>query len=189
VPLYTPAIAEGRPLPSGGTQAYVIPGVNINTIGTNSPTTGQIRYMPILVRSTITIDQIACEVTINGSSSHARLGIYTANTNWQPVTLIGDGEVDTSSNGVKTLSLTVTLTPGRYLLAINTDATTTFRTWSGASEYGQLLAALGANSLNDLWFVTSTYGPFSATPVAWTGTNGASSGGMRYYCVLRVLTP
>jgi hypothetical protein len=183
------AIADGRPLPSGGTQAYVIPGVGITSVGTNSPSTGQIRYQPIMVRTSIGIDQIACEVQASGVSAHARLGLYTANTNWQPVTLIGEGEVDASSNGVKTVSLSTTLAPGRYLMAINTDVTITLRNWVGPTEFGQIISTLGASSLNDLWFVSSAYGAFSSSPVAWTSVSGASSNGMRYYCLLRVATP
>jgi hypothetical protein len=182
-------VAQGRPLPSGGTQAFVLPGVTIITSGTNSPSTGQIRYQPIMVRTSIGIDQIACEVQASGVSAHARLGLYTANTNWQPVTLIGEGEVDASSNGVKTVSLVTTLAPGRYLLAINTDVTITLRNWQGGSEFGQLISTLGASALNDLWFVSSAYGAFNASPVAWTSVSGAASNGMRYYCVLRVATP
>lgn len=193
MPLYVPPVAEGRVFPSGGTRGYIIPGVTTIATGTNSPTAQQIRYQPIFVATTITVDQIACEVTTFATAgTNVRMGIYSADTNWQPVALIADGgDVAVNvSNGVKTAAINVTLTPGRYLLAIMTDASNnvTLRTWRGGSRYGQLLATLGANSINDLWFVSTTYGAYSTTPVLWTGTSGGSTG-MLYYCVLRVATP
>lgn len=195
MPLYNPVAtasstpAEGRVFPSGGTKGYSLPGVDPQSIGTNSPTVNQIRYSPIYVATSITIDQLACEVTTLGASAHARLGLYNADINWQPTSLVGEGGVDASGTGVKTVSLSATLAAGRYLTAFNTDIAATFRMWRGGTRYGQLRSALGANSFHDLWFVSATYGALASTGVAWTGENGASSGGMYYYVVLRITTP
>jgi hypothetical protein len=187
--------AEGRAFPSGGTKAYVLPGVDCYSVGTNVPSSNQIRYQPFFVASTIVIDQLALEVVTGAASgTNARLAIYNADTNWQPTSLVVDGGdiavTIAAGTGVKTVSVSATLTAGRYLLAINTDSNATFRNWVGGVRYGQFLAGLGASSFNDLWFVSSTYGAFASTGVAWTGTNGASTpAGMRYYGVLRVSTP
>lgn len=196
MPLFNPVasaagvVAEGRVFPSGGTKGYSLPGVEVQSIGTNAPSINQIRYSPIYVATPITIDQLVCEVTTLGTSAHARLGLYNADINWQPTSLIAEGGVDASSTGIKTVSASATLAAGRYLTAINSDVSaTTFRIWRGGTRYGQLRSALGANAFHDLWFVSSAYGAFASTGVAWTGENGASSGGMYYYVVLRIATP
>jgi hypothetical protein len=189
MPLYTYPVPEGRPKPSGGSAAYTIPGVDTYTAGTNAPSVNQLRYMPIFVTTTITVDQIACEVTGFGVSGNVRMGIYTADVNWQPVTLLVDsGTVSAGSNGIKTASINLTLAPGRYLMVFNSDVSATFRNYLGGMRYGQLIATLGANGVNDLFFINSTFGALNTTPVLWTGTNGATTG-LRYYCFLRIATP
>ncbi len=187
--------AEGRPFPSGGTKGYSIPGVDIYGVGTSTPSTQQIRYQPIFVVSSISVDQIACDVNTAATlGTNCRMGIYTADTNWQPTTLVADsGDVAVNSGtGIKSASISATLTAGRYLMAMMTDASNNvlFRTWRGGTRYGQFLSGLGANPVNDLWFVSTTFGAYNATPVAWTQVNGSGgSPGMLYYCVLRVSTP
>src|SRR6188508_2823782 len=95
-------VPEGR-IKTGSTYSYMIPGVETIAGGTVALTANQIRYEPFIVNSTITLDQLICEITTNSAGgTTVRVGIYAANTDWQPTTLIVDaGTLDASANAIK----------------------------------------------------------------------------------------
>lgn len=83
-----------------------------------------------------TLDRLAFAVT-SFVAGNARIGLYTNTSDSviYPDALLADsGSISTGSNGVKTYTLSQTLTPGRmYWLAIVSDSTATIRTLNGAS--------------------------------------------------------
>src|SRR5690606_29728669 len=112
-------VGEGR-IKTATEEPYLLPGVNVvNARGTNRYTTvGAIRYYPIVVREALQITGVVAEITDTGSGRLARIGIYEADFDLQPTALVGEGEVDCSTAGIKSVAVAETLPPGRYLLAM-----------------------------------------------------------------------
>lgn len=183
------APAEGRAKPSGGTADYSIPGVDIVSVSTAGGNINLIRYFPIYVASSISVDQIACEVTTNVASQTCRLGLYQADTDWQPTTRLADsGALDCATTGIKTASLGLTLAAGRYLMCINmSSGSLAFRVWRGGGRYTGLISTLG-NTLVQAMYKNLTYAAFTDPGTAWD-TLATSTTPLDYYCVLRVSTP
>src|SRR5690606_34484293 len=76
-----------------------------------------IYYFPIVVREALQITGVVAEITGGtGSGRLARIGIYEADFDLQPTALVGEGEVDCSTTGIKSVAVAETLPPGRYLL-------------------------------------------------------------------------
>jgi hypothetical protein len=187
--LWTPtAIAYSRGRPKvGGTSYYAVPGATFSSVGTRNMTNGRIYYSPWTVDRVITIDQLAIEVSTNVASSECRIGVYNADTDWQPTSLIVDsGIIDCSTTGVKTVSVSITLQPGRYLAAVIANSTQTLRQFRGGNAF--LTDTLGATPFYQDLFVASTYGPLNSTGVAWT-SSVASAGGIGHQIVARISTP
>jgi hypothetical protein len=181
------AIADGRPK-FGSTLTYNIPGVDSSSASTLALAQNIIRYMPIVVVTPITLDQLAIEVTSAGSAGTvARLGIYSANTDWQPTNLVVDaGTVAIDSLGVKTAAINTLLQPGRYLLALNCNGAPTLRTRVGGGRYGGFPAALGTAFTGTLQ-KASAFGVFGDPGVAWDAT--LTSSGIIYMVFCRIATP
>lgn len=183
------AIAEGRGKPSGGVANYTVPGVEPTNNNTIALVSGQIRYYPFLVATAITLDQLVVEVTTAVAATTVRLGIYSANTDLQPVALIVDaGTIDSSTTGVKTASVNVTLQPGLYLFCSNSNGAPSLRTQRSGRLIG-MLPALGTAPYAGAIQGTQTYGAFPSTPTLWDTTSGTSGQGIHYGVFCRVSTP
>ena len=189
MPLYIPPIVVVGRAKAGGTTHYMVPGVELSATGTVAIAANVLRYEPFITNTTITIDQLALEVTTaSAGGTTLRMGIYNADTDWQPTSLIVDaGTVAADSLGVKTASISQTLSPGRYLKVINSDSTPTLRTGRGGS------ALLGAQStLTSAPFFTpsvaTAYAAFTAAGVAWT-TLITSGSPPVHYVFCRVSVP
>lgn len=125
--------------------AYLQPGAALTT---NAPALNTMVLVPVLVQGRRTFDQIACEVsTAGGAGGLTRLGIYEADANGLPWSLILDaGTVANTTTGAKTLVINQTLGPGLYWLAIvNQTAAATYRAIS-ASQIIVPATSLGNNS-------------------------------------------
>ena len=179
------AVAEGRAKISG-TTFECLPGVAVLATATDPYQVDTIYYAPIVVRTPITADQILCEVTTAAAAGKtARLGIYNADADWQPTSLVLDaGNVATDSTGVKAASISQTLSTGRYLLAINHNGTPSMREYTGVIPG----TPITGNTIKCYWATTATYGSFASTGVAWATTYN-SSNGHRYPVWLRISTP
>lgn len=192
MPLYLPPdIAEGR-AEAGGTTYLSMPGMKaVTQITTVTLSANVIRYEPRIVPTPITIDALVIEVTTaNGATSTARLGIYNADGDWQPTTLVLDaGTVATDTTtgaGVRTLVLgaPLALAAGRYLLAINTDATPALRNLRGGFDFA---LTTGANAQITAMTVSVAYAAFASPGAAWAATAAATSFNNTIY--MRVLNP
>jgi hypothetical protein len=81
-------------------------------------TRNRVHYFPLFINQSITMDRIGAECTTAVASSTFRLGLYNANSNGVPTSLILDaGTIDTSSTGLKTITINQTLNAGLYFLA------------------------------------------------------------------------
>lgn len=178
MPLTNPILpSPGRPKVST-TDSLMLPGVALTgSVGTLAPGNNTLYYFPIYVAAPLTITGLLLEVTTLAASGKARVGIYNADSDLQPTSLIVDGgELDCSSTGVKEATISTTLAPGRYLLAaVCNSGTIQVRYARGGSERLGVLPGLGANMLRAELTVTNTYGALASTGVAWTATGGFSS--------------
>lgn len=183
----------GRPK-QGSTAYYSIPGViGVNDQSTTAVTSGTDTYWPMYVRTPIVVDQLAFEVTTLAAGQNARVGLYRADRDWQPISapLADSGSISLATTGVKTYTpgTAIFLQRGRYLSVINYDGgSPAFRGAPGAVEFFAN-DTLGAGSLYlRNYTVTRAYAAFPTPGTAWTTiTNGASPS--LYMIWLRVSVP
>lgn len=186
------AVAHGRAKLSS-TPQYSLPGINFTSVGLKTLTANRILYAPFFVTTSITLDQMAIEITTAGASGKvARLAIYNADVNWQPTTqVINAGTVAVDPGVVPAIavaSVGITLSPGRYLTAIISDGTPILRKWLGGSMYLGLIAALGSSSITFQIFVGGSGTTLPDPGTAWTTASGGGSD-MEHVVLLRVATP
>ncbi len=109
-----------------------------------------------------TEDRIADRIAMNattGSAGNARLGIYDDTGNLYPNNLILDaGTVDTTSAGVKTITISQTLYADKlYWLAIVLNATPILRALGNTSIFHPLGITSTLGVMNTQWSVAFTY--------------------------------
>lgn len=156
------APAEGRALDATYTAgALVVPGIEGTSVATYAMGANSIRYTPWYLATSITLDRLVVEITTAGAAGKVlRLGIYNANTNWQPTSLVLDaGTVAADSLGVKTITINQALAAGRYMACAYSDGAPTLRSIKGGSRYFGLSSTL-----------TST--PFLGLPRSFVGSYG-----------------
>jgi len=183
--------ADGRPY-YGTTHHLIIPGIITDSSTTQALSLNRCHYYPIFVRTPITIDQVVLEVTTAAAAGKkGRFGIYKADKNWQPTSLVvASAEIALDATAVVTTTLTTTkLEEGRYLMVINCEDTATFRAtrYSGMPFTG-FIATLGANLFGFLFYAAQAYAALPAAGLAWD-TVSASTEGPKYMTFLRVATP
>lgn len=185
----TSNIASPRAKDNGGTIRYMLPGIELSTNSTRALVASTIYYSPFIVRTPITVDQIVTEITTSAASSACRMGIYKADSDLQPTALVNDsGTIDSSSTGVKSISISVTLDPGVYLTALNSNGTPTLRTIRGGSVYTGLTSGLGTSPFTQAMRISSAYAALADPGVTWdTSSNGASP--HENIVFLRISTP
>lgn len=89
-----------------------------STIVTNTYTINRLFYYPLFIQENISLDRLGAECTTAVASSTFRLGLYNSDTNGVPSTLILDaGTIDTSTTGLKSITISQTLSAGFYFLA------------------------------------------------------------------------
>ena len=87
--------------------------------GNEALTANRLFAIPFYVARTRTYDRIAISVATEQAASAIRLGIYNNGTNFAPGTLLLDaGVVDTTSTGIKAITINQQLTKGHYWLAV-----------------------------------------------------------------------
>lgn len=78
----------------------------------------RMNLLPIFIQESITIDRIGGECFTAVASSTFRLGIYNSDSNGVPSSLLLDaGTIDTSTTGLKSITISQSLTAGLYYLA------------------------------------------------------------------------
>lgn len=172
------------------TRALSIPGTTVYNIGDLSPAENYIYYFPIKVDTPITIDQLVIEIITEAEEgSKARLGIYKADIDWQPTSLVVDaGEVAIDAIAVVAATVNVTLQEGRYLLAYTSNKEPTLRTvWAAPTLIG-FSPTLGEDTMVSFITVSQGYAALADPGIAWD-TIEASADGVAYWVFVRVATP
>jgi hypothetical protein len=108
------------------------------SVGSVLPGNGVLYLIPVNVDRNLTIDQLAINVTVaGGGGSLCRLGIYQDASSLPGTLLLDAGTVGTATIGLKTITVSQSLTPGRYwFAAVQQGAPTpaaTYTTFTGAS--------------------------------------------------------
>jgi hypothetical protein len=140
------------------------------TITTTSPAKNRLILTPFFVSQNVTLDRIGMECTVAIASTVYRLGIYTSDSNGLPSTLLLDaGTVDTSSTGLKEITISQALSAGLYYLATANQGSTgnpsvrALNTISG--NYAPIGAAsMGTTQYEGVYFQASVGGALPSTP-------------------------
>jgi hypothetical protein len=187
-------ISRGHLARSGATHIG-LPGWVFNAvIGTSARAKDFNRYTPFYVSTPVVVDQLVCEVVTGaGGSAVGRMGIYNADTSWQPTSLVVDsGTFSTVDAAVNAVNVTpVLLPPGRYLTAENHDTgNTTFRELRGGVFIGggQTDPAMGATPFIGFTVISRVFAAFSATGEVWTA-HVVSGTGFWTQVLLRLSSP
>lgn len=119
---------------------YAFPGSRTSA-STQQLGNGRVCYVALALNKARSIDRIACEVTAAGTAgSEVRLGAYGSDATLQPTSLLFDaGTIDSTTTGVKEITVAQTIGPGIVWLAIAVQ---------GSPSTDPTLAALpGGNSI------------------------------------------
>lgn len=177
---------EGRPK-TAVTTYLGLPGVDFHSVAVVSVSANRLHYAPFYVTTPMNVDRICCEVTGNVQvGALGRLGIYNADENWQPTTLVIDaGTVDNSAIGLKSIAIDVDLPAGRYLTALNTNFGVIFRTIRSGSRHTGLMDTLGSNPILAYMFKNTAFVPFPETGTLWD-TVSYGTVGFQHFVFLRI---
>jgi hypothetical protein len=153
---------------TGMVSAYRSTGATLNR-WYSSPQTGtglttaslianRVYAIPFIVAKQVTCDRIGLQVTNGTASSTVRLAIYQDDGNLYPNALVADfGTVSTASNGVQTITISQTLSPGLYWLACVSGLTPILRGFAVAGMVPLLgLPSTFGTALGLGWSVTDT---------------------------------
>lgn len=148
-------------IPSGGT-------------GTGAIAVNTVYFFPLIVGETRTFDRIAVEITAAGTAANIRLAIYNS-ANGLPSTLVVDGgSLAVAGTGMKASTISQSLLPGVYFLAVVADGTATLTgiphihlgAWWG-------IGATTLSAPDSQITATLTFGAYPAT--AFAGGMGAAT--------------
>ena len=87
------------------------------TVTSGAPNQSRMTAAPIVIPASCTADRIGVEVTAQVAASTVRLGIYNDSAGRPGSLLVDAGTVDSSTIGVKTITISQALSPGVYWLA------------------------------------------------------------------------
>ncbi len=157
-------------------------------IDTQTITANQLYGVNLWIPTTMTFDQVACEVT-TGVAGAARLGLYADGANLYPGALLKDfGTIDVTAAGVKEIVITgnLQLTMGLYWLALVSNVGPTFRK---AAAHGSIFPlGMPTNNLSVMestWKVAFTY---AALPNPFTAGGAGFGQGGGIVIALRLLS-
>jgi hypothetical protein len=174
------AFKRGRPK-GGGVTYYTQPGVAlIGSANTYALVSDTDFYTPYFVDTPLVVDQIAFHVTATGTATTARIGLYAADTDWQPkgAPLADSGAVSVAGTGLKTYTpgTPIFAARGRYLGVMAANGTVTVRCQLGA-PLGAALSTSDTSVFATALQVVRSYAAFPTPGTAWdTEVDGAGIG-------------
>lgn len=136
--------------------------------------TGVAMLVPFWVSANFTANRIGVEVITAAAASTVRLGIYGSNTDDQPGALLLDaGTVDSTTTGVKEVTISQALRPGLYWLgAVNQGGNPTLRTIGTGSLSPVATTDMTAGAVN-CYYATGVTG---ALPTTWASFTAGMQG-------------
>ena len=143
-------------------------------------------FWPFRVDRTVTMTDLAVVTTTSAAGKTAWLGIFTADTDMQPASIVAQSTVDLTSSGTLSWAANQSLTPGWYLAGLNHDSTATFRAWY--TDVGAFLnpSNLAQNIANFTKTRTAaTWGSVPTWDTFGTGSPTGTSDGFAPFMVMR----
>ena len=179
------AVIPGRLQQSNGTVYYSIPGTQVQTQSSLTISSNTHYYFPLLIAAgTATIDRLATYITAGTANFH--LGLYNADTDWQPTTLLHDATL-TAANAVRReATVDIDLPAGRYLGCIVTNGNITFRSWQGSPYAGLYADATNMYGITAFWDNPGSYGALADPGRVWTGISAGTSGMFNNVVTVRI---
>lgn len=174
---------------------YCVPGVVVFSGATFTIPANVDNYHPFFVYTPLIVDQLALEVNGAGAGSTFRMGIYPADTDWQPAAnaapLADSGDITGASTGVKTYTpgTPIYLPRGRYLTVYNCTATAPLITRYDASMVGTPIMNTFASAVAGRLTVSRTNAAFPTPGTAWTTVAGTSNFSFHHPIFLRISQP
>lgn len=110
--------------------SYCSAQVNATALTTVAAAAGRIDFIPFIPVKSITVNELALEVTTLLAGSLAKIGIYGSDENGNPGALIvGTGDLNCATTGAKTAVIANTILAANtiYWLAVHSSATQTYR--------------------------------------------------------------
>jgi hypothetical protein len=111
--------------------SYLSQAINASALTTVNAAPNRIEFFPFIPSRTITVNELAIEVTTLLATSLARIGIYDSNASGNPNNLLVGSTVnlDCATVGAKTVAIAATaLNAGSiYWLAVHSSSTQTYR--------------------------------------------------------------
>lgn len=160
---------------AGVSGRYYVPATAVSGRSTQAQGSGDTRFAPFAIDTSVTFDRIGCETTTSPGSGNVRLAIFN-DSNGRPGTLVLDaGQVDSSTAAVKEITISQALTAGRYWLGIASQgATVTIRTYGATPEpqsgYTATSQITGTGSTTGRGLLaTGITGAFSSSPTTSPG--------------------
>lgn len=135
-------------------------GVTPGTAGTRVATASRVYYVLFINPKTTTWTRIGTRVGTGVVNSFTRLGLYEVGSTGLPTTRLEDfGTVGTATSGDKEITISYTMPPGNYYLALVCDAGVTFaghltETALAAYVFGAPSTTVSASTA--LWYEAST---------------------------------
>ena len=184
----TPIFSPGAAIDSNLT-AVVIPSASFfQSAGFNSQnlTSITLRFFPALISGTFTFSKVGFYVNSTGAGSLTMFGIYdNTGTAGVPGNLLGSVTgIDTASTGIIEGNLAITLTPGWYWFAMQSNASAVVNVESIGNNTGIMIptsnAYINLGSLANKpqllydFLVTNAYGTFPSTPVTSLSHNSVN---------------
>jgi hypothetical protein len=156
-----------------GINDYVVPYAQTGTAATTlTLTANRIYWIPFIVWSPVSITGIAINV-IAPAIGTIYVGIYSSTTTYAPGTLITSVGFNSSTTGIKSATVSLTLQPGVYWVALVSTANPTLRAIALAATYSLALPSLGANNTVS-WYTSGSVLPTAAPTSGYTALNGSA---------------
>lgn len=178
---------------TASTVYYSVPGVALVSQGTLALTSPADYFFPMFIATTVTFDQLAAEVTTAAVASGVtfRMGLYKADTNWQPTSLVTDsGAIGATSAGIRTFTpgTPIVLPPGRYVGVIAASSTPTMRTVLGTVAGAAYLDTLGSSLIISQFRNARAFAAFPDPGTSWSAVTNAATNPVNMV-FLRISTP
>lgn len=184
------SIPAPKAIAGDGAVFGTIPGAVIGgTVSLMALSSGLVRYEPWVVDYECVLDELYTEITTAAAAGKLiRLGVYRANSNWQPtgaaVATTGNLAADPGVVPaiVSATGLGVTLSRGLYVAALSSDGAPTLRTVLASTRYPIFNRTANSNSniigLKAIQAFPS--GGWPDPPAQWTGAQDSGTTAMRY---------
>lgn len=146
-----------------GTDYYGVPGLMHRGRGTKGLSADVMLLEPFVATVQLTITNIAVRVFTAAASSSCRLGVYAADRNGIPTSLVLDaGAIDSSTTGIKAITgLSTALPVGRYLAVVVSNGAPTLQRATMSEPGGSMNANDQFKSLSTIT-ASVTYGALPA---------------------------